>query len=180
MVPVVPNTAFALAAALRQIGVKLKSYLLLTGYGGDLLASSAAVAAGQGYEFSSVGSPVEANTPATQKLVAALAAVGVTGPPTFAEQHAYIAMSALADGLKAAGANPSQKTFLEAMRNVKGFDADGLLAPAKIDFSNYAAGGTGGSVIANCIFVAELNGTKFTPVSGTPLCGKTLPGLTTG
>jgi branched-chain amino acid transport system substrate-binding protein len=180
MVPVVPATAFALAAALKQIGVKLKSYLLLTGYGGDLLASSAAVAAGQGYEFSSVGQPIEANTPATQKFAAALAKVGVTGPPTFAEQHAYIGMAAFVAGLKAAGANPSQKAFLTAMRGVKGFDGDGLLSPAKIDFDNYAAGGTGGSVIANCIFVAELNGTKFTPVSGTPLCGKTLPGLTTG
>jgi branched-chain amino acid transport system substrate-binding protein len=179
MVPTVPNTAFALAAALKQIGVKLKSYLLLTGYGGDLLASSAAVAAGQGYEFSSVGQPVEANTPATQKLVTALSAVGVSGPPTFAEQHAYVAMAALVSGLRAAGTNPSREAFTQALRGVKGFDADGLLAPAKIDFDNYSAGGTGGSVIANCFFVAELNGTKFTPVPGTPLCGKTLDGLTT-
>lgn len=169
--PTVPNTAFALLGALQQLGVKLKSALLSTGYGGDLLASSAAVAAAQGYEFSSVGNPVEANTPATQKQVANLAAVGVTGPPTFAEQEAYIATSAFVAGLKAAGNNPSQKSFSTAMRAVKGFDADGLLAPGKVDFDSYDQIG-GGSGAAGCIFAAQLKGSKFVVVPGTPLCGK--------
>ena len=169
-VPVVPNTGFALAAALKQIGVQLKSYLLPTGYGGDLLQSSAAVTAAQGYEFASVGLPIEAGTPATKKFAADLAAVGVTATPTFAQQEAYVSMSALVTGLKAAGANPSRAAFMTAMRKVNTFDADGLLAPSKIDFSNFNQFGQGAGT-AGCIFAARLNGNKFSVVPGTPLCG---------
>jgi branched-chain amino acid transport system substrate-binding protein len=39
----VPSTGFALAAALRTVGATTKAILLPTGYGGDLLQSSAAV-----------------------------------------------------------------------------------------------------------------------------------------
>jgi branched-chain amino acid transport system substrate-binding protein len=178
-VPVVPATGFALAAALKQIGVTLKAFLLPVGYGSDLLQSDAAVAAAQGYEFASVGQPVEANTPATQKLVANLALAGVTGSPTFAEQEAYVAMAAFADGLRKAGANPSQKAFMTAMRGINDFDADGLLAPSKVDFSNFSQFGQGAGT-GGCIFAAQLEGKKFTVVPNTPICGKTLEGVTVG
>jgi branched-chain amino acid transport system substrate-binding protein len=168
--PVVPSTAFALAGALKQLGVKLKVVLLATGYGGDLLESSAAVGAAQGYMFASVGLPVEANTPATQAAVAALAKAGVTDTPTFAEQESYIATAALAAGLKAAGQNPTQKSLIEATRAIKDFDADGLLAPGKVDFGNFKQN-AGGAGAAGCIFAATLTGKKFVPVTGTPVCG---------
>ncbi|MCW2522160.1 MAG: hypothetical protein JWO63_495 [Frankiales bacterium] len=170
-VPVVPATGFALAAALKQIGVTLKSFLLPTGYGGDLLESSAAVTAAQGYEFASVGAPIETDNAATKKFAADLATVGVTGAPTFAQQEAYVSMSAFAVGLKAAGANPSRAAFMTALRKVNDFDADGLLAPSKIDFSNFNQFGQGAGT-AGCIFAARLTGTKFTVVPGTPFCGK--------
>jgi branched-chain amino acid transport system substrate-binding protein len=171
--PVVPSTGFALAGALKQLGVKMKSILFTTGYGGDLLASKAAVQAAQGYEFESVGQPVEANTPATQKFVKALAAVGVTTTPTFAEQEAYIATSAFVAGLKAASANASQASFMQAMRGLKDFDADGLMTPSKIDFGNFAQFGAG-SGPGGCISTARLTGEKFVPVEGTPVCGQKL------
>ena len=60
---VVVSTAFALLGALKQLGVKLKVALLSTGYGGDLLASSAAVQAGQGYMFNSQGRACSRRTP---------------------------------------------------------------------------------------------------------------------
>jgi branched-chain amino acid transport system substrate-binding protein len=178
VLPVVVSTGFALLAALKQLGVKLKVALLSTGYGGDLLASSAAVQAGQGYMFSSVGQPVEADTPATQKMTAALAKVGVTSTPTFAEQESYIATAAIAAGLKAAGPNPTQKSFTTALRKIHNFNADGLLSPGTVDFSNFSQN-AGGAGAAGCIFAAQLEGKKFIPVQGTPLCGKKIPGLTT-
>src|SRR6202000_1061853 len=49
----VPNTGFALAGALRTAGDTPKVFLMATGYGGDLLSSSAAVTAAQGFEVSS-------------------------------------------------------------------------------------------------------------------------------
>jgi branched-chain amino acid transport system substrate-binding protein len=174
--PIVVSTAFSLFAALKQLGVKLKVAMIATGYGGDLLASSAAVQAGQGYLFTSIGQPVEMHTPATEKQVTALAAVGVTTTPTFAEQESYIAGAAVAAGLRAAGKDPTQASFTKALRNIHNFSADGLLSPGAIDFSNfnqYAAGG-------GCIFAAQLEGKAFIPVKGTPVCGHTIPGLTTG
>lgn len=168
--PVVPNTAFALVGALQQLGVKLKVILLATGYGGDLLASKAAVTAAQGYQFSSVGSPVEAKNAATQKMVAALNTVGISGPPTFAEQEAYVAMAALDAGLKGAGNNASADSLMKALRQVHDFDANGLLAPGKVDFSNFSQFGGGGGA-AGCIFAAVLNGQSFQVAPNTPTCG---------
>jgi branched-chain amino acid transport system substrate-binding protein len=170
-IPVVPNTAFALLATLKTLGVPLKAALISTGYGGDLLASSAAVTAGQGYAFASVGQPIEANTPATQKMKADLALAGVTNTPTFAEQESYIAFSAIAAGIKAAGSNPSRESFMKAMQGIHDFDANGLLSPGTVDFTNL-------SPDTACIFSAKLQGSKFVPV--TPVCGKTVPGVKVG
>jgi branched-chain amino acid transport system substrate-binding protein len=175
--PVVPSTGFALVAALKQLGVNLKVVLLATGYGGDLLESSAAVDAGQGFMFSSVGQPVEANTDATKAMVAALAKVGVTDTPTFAEQESYIGTAGFAAALKAAGDNPTQASVIAAGRKITNFDADGLLSPGSVDFSNFAQIATGAGA-AGCIFAASLKGKVFTPVPGTPLCGKAVPGVT--
>jgi branched-chain amino acid transport system substrate-binding protein len=164
----VPNTAFALNAALRQIGVKLKVTSLPTGYGGDLLESSAAVTAANGDFFTTVGLPAEANTPATQKRAADLAAVGVTGPPTFAEQEAYLATSAFVAGLKAAGANPSREKFSTTLRAINDFDGDGLLAPQKVSFSNYRP-----STVCN--YYAQLVGSTFKNVPKSPYCAGVVP-----
>jgi branched-chain amino acid transport system substrate-binding protein len=160
----VPNTGFALAAALRQQGVKLKAFILATGYGGDLLSSSAAVAAAQGFQFSSTGQPVEMNTPATQTLVKNLAAVGETRTPTFAEQTAYVSMAGVVRGLKDAGANPTRESFLAALRKVTDFDADGLFAPEKINLGSY-------NPTQSCGWLVTLTGTKFVPLPNIPFCG---------
>lgn len=162
--PTVPSTSFALVAALRQLGVSLKSILLATGYGGDLLASTAAVQAAQGVEFSTIGAAAEANTPATQQRAADLAKVGVTGSPTFAEQEDFLTLSAFVAGLKAAGPNPTRQSFMQAMDGIKNFNAGGLLAPENIDFRNYTP-------TTGCLWVARLNGEKFSVVPGTPICG---------
>jgi branched-chain amino acid transport system substrate-binding protein len=127
--------------------------------------------------FSSDGLPIEANTPATQKMAAALAKVGVTGPPTWGEQQGYLAAAAVVAGLRAAGQNPTQQSFITALRGIHNFNGDGLFAPGSVDFSNFSQDGSGVSA-AHCLFVAQLEGRKFTPVKGTPLCGHTIPGLT--
>ncbi|MCW2522820.1 MAG: hypothetical protein JWO63_1155 [Frankiales bacterium] len=164
----VTNSAFALNSALRQLGVKLKVASLPTGYGGDLLESSAAVSAAQGDFFTTVGLPAEANTAATQKRAADLTAVGVSGPPTFAEQEAYLAMSGFVTGLKAAGANPSRAKFMSSLRAINDFDGGGLLAPEKVDFANY-------SPAQVCEFYVQLEGSAFKNVTGSPYCAGVVP-----
>jgi branched-chain amino acid transport system substrate-binding protein len=165
--PVDPNTGFALAGALRVIGAKTKVVLLATGYGGDLLKSPAAVTAAQGFYFSSSGAPIEANTPATETMKKNLAAVGYTQTPTFAIQSAYSAASGFVAGLKASGPNPSRQAYMAALRKVNNFDEDGLLAPLKVDFSNYAPS-------QGCLWVVKLEGKTFIPVPQSPFCSGTI------
>jgi branched-chain amino acid transport system substrate-binding protein len=161
--PTVPSTSFALVGALHQLGVKLKAVLLPTGYGGDILASPAGVQAAQGVDFETIGQPAEANTAATRQRAADLANVGVTTDPTFAEQEAYLTMSAFVAGLRAAGPNPTRQSFMTAMDKITNFDADGLLAPEKIAFHNYTPA-------SGCLWVAQLKGEKFFVMPGTPIC----------
>jgi branched-chain amino acid transport system substrate-binding protein len=161
---VVPSTGFALAAAIRQIGLTPKAFLLADGYGGDLLESSAAVTAAQGFQFSPNAQPVEANTPATQIEVKNFAAVGVTQTPTFAEQTSYLSVVGLVAGLKAAGPEPTRAKFMSSLRAISDFDADGLLAPEKIDFNNYDPSNL-------CVWVVTLQAKKFIPDAGSPFCG---------
>jgi branched-chain amino acid transport system substrate-binding protein len=160
----VPSTGFALAAALRVVGASTKAILLPTGYGGDLLKQNAAVQAAQGFYFSSSIAPVEVVTPATTLYKQRLAAVGYVDPPGYDVQTAYTSMTAFAAGLKAAGDNPTSKTFAAAMRKVNNFDVEGLLG-YKVDFSNY-------SPTKNCSYYVTLKGNKFVPVTGLdPICG---------
>jgi branched-chain amino acid transport system substrate-binding protein len=76
----------------------------------------------------------------------------------------------------AAGKNPTQKSFITALRGIHDFNADGLLSPGVVNFSQYGGGGSDNA--GSCIFAAQLEGTKFILVKGTPLCGHTIPGLT--
>jgi branched-chain amino acid transport system substrate-binding protein len=161
--PTVPSTSFALVEALHLLGAKLKAVLLPTGYGGDLLGSPAAIEAGQGIDFQPIGQPAEANTPATRQRAAALAAVGVTTDPTFAEQEDFLTLTAFAEGLKAAGANPTRQSFMAAMSKITNYDANGLLAPEKLSFRDYTPSN-------GCLWVTTLKGTRFLVVPGTPLC----------
>ncbi|MGX7680990.1 ABC transporter substrate-binding protein [Jatrophihabitans sp. DSM 45814] len=165
----VPATGFALAGALRLAGAKTQAILLPTGYGGPLLKSPPAVQAAQGFYFSSSVAPVELNTPATQIFKQRLAAAGETDPPGYDEQTAYTGMTAFAAGLKAAGDNPTPESFSVAMRQIKDFDAEGLLA-VKVNFSDY-------SPSKQCSFYVKLSGDKFVPVTGLdPICGTKISG----
>lgn len=175
----VPSTAFALLTRLKQLGVTLKSALLPVGYGGDLLQDQGAVAAAQGYEFLTVGQPVEMNTPATERFQAALSKyAGVTGTPTFAEYQAYIGMYAIAAGLSLTSTSPTRDEFMAKLRGVKDFDGAGLFDTHLVDFSQYHSHGTGSGVSGSCIWAAKLEGDKFVPVPDTPVCGSVVPGVT--
>lgn len=161
--PIIPNTAFALTIALHELGAKFKAALLLTGYGGDLLASKPAVQAAQGLDFVTIGQPAEAHTAATAQRAADLAKVGVHGDPTFAEMEGYLLMSAFAAGLRAAGANPTRQSFMTAMGKINNFNAGGLLSPGTVDFHDYTPS-------SSCSWVVKLAGEKFSVVPGTPIC----------
>ena len=53
---------------------------------------------------------------------------------------------------------------MKSLRGVSDFDADGLLSPEKIDFSNYEP-------TQSCQWLVTLQDKKFVPVDGSPFCG---------
>jgi branched-chain amino acid transport system substrate-binding protein len=176
--PVIPNTAFALIGGLAQAGVHMKAVMLATGYGGELLQSKQAVAAGEGVYFATSAAPVELNTPATQKFVAALKSSGAPDPdhPGFSNYQGWLTADAFLYGLTQAGANPTPASFVSGLRPST-WNGAGLLQPT--DFST--PGGVGGGLSAgNCTYLARLHNGQFVLDPGlNPICGSIIPGVST-
>lgn len=158
-----PQQAFGIAGTLEALGKKMKVILLADGYGGDTLASSAAVKAGQGFDFLTQLAPLELNTTATQLMKANLAAVGVNADPTFGQQVGYTSVAAFMAGATKSGSGASQADFTKSLRAVTSFTSDDLLA-APVDFSTY-------SPTTQCYYVVKLTGNKFVPLQQKPFCG---------
>jgi branched-chain amino acid transport system substrate-binding protein len=169
--PVLENTSIALLTQLKEDGVQLKAALLLVGYGQDTLSSAPAVAAAQGFDFLSLSEPVEANTSATQQMVAALHKyAGEKGEPYTTDVEGWLEADLFIRGLEAAGHNPTPASFISGLRKVDDWDAGGLYA-RPVDFSEF--GNLGVSVgPGNCIYVAKLVGKAFQVIpSANPVCG---------
>jgi branched-chain amino acid transport system substrate-binding protein len=177
--PILQNTAFALLAQLKEDGVTLKAAVLLTGYGQSTLSSPPAVAAGQGYDFMTFQQQPEANTPATQKMDAALAKyAGVTGEPYYNDIQGWVLADLFIRGLEAAGSNPTAASFISGLRKVNNYVAGGLYAKP-IDFSQFGNLGIGVGP-GNCVYISKLQGKTFQVIPGAnPVCG-TSTGQTVG
>lgn len=172
-----PNTAFALITGLRQQGVKLKAALLPSGYGGDLTqAGQGALNAAQNVYFSIAYEPVEMQTAATKQLEADLKSAGITGEPTVAQYWGYLSVGLLVQGLKAAGANPTQAALIQALSKIHDFNALGLFGSHKLDINDHDNIVTGAD---NCLWVTKLEGDSFKLVpNADPVCGTVIPGKT--
>lgn len=173
---VVSSTSFALAQALQQQNVKFKA-LMVTGYGGDLSGGGAgATQIAQGMYFLVGYEPVEMHTAATQKLVNALAQyANVTTEPTLSEYLGYTAIDGLVVGLKAAGANPTHASLINAMLGITNYAAAGLWGGKTVSMAMASRGQTAGA--GNCTWIAQYSGTSFHLVPGLdPVCGKAVPG----
>lgn len=173
------TTSLALVAALRLQGVTVKAGILPTGYGGDLLhAGPGAAQAAQGLYFLTSYEPVEMGTPATKRFQEALKTyAGVTDAPTFGEYIGYLSVDGFVAGLKAAGAKPTQASFINAMLGIDHYDGAGLFGSHSIGFGMAGRGQTAGP--ENCVWVSKFTGSTFHPVTGaTPLCGSLIPGQT--
>ena len=172
--PVVPNTAFAIVVGLKRAGVKLKSVVTTTGYGGDLLKSPDALAAGEGINFITTGAPVEAQTPATKAFQDALATyANSTDIPSFAEYIGWMTTDLFIAGLKLAGANASAADFISKLR-AGTWDGGGLQKPENFANPIPAASGLGSQ---NCTNILKLTSGKFVPVANAvPICGTIIDG----
>jgi branched-chain amino acid transport system substrate-binding protein len=173
--PVTPETAFAIVGGLKQAGVKMKSVVLATGYGADLLKSEPAVQAAQGIGFATGPAPQEVPTPGGQAMAAALQkhAGSTSNIPSFSQMMGWLTTDLLLYGLKKAGCDASQKDLIDALRDSKDWTANGLY-PKPHDFTKYGdiASGQGPG---NCVYVSILRGRQFqTDPKAKPACGTLL------
>jgi ABC-type branched-subunit amino acid transport system substrate-binding protein len=171
------NTEFALVDALRNEGAPIKVVLNATGYGADLAGGGpGATRIAQGQYFLTSTEPMEMNTPATQKAAADFKKYGgITGDPTFGEYQGYMSIAALVQGLKAAGSNPTQASFIDAMNGITNFTGLGLYGNHSVDFSMANRGKVEGA--DDCDFITQYSGSSFHLVNGMePICGITVPG----
>lgn len=173
------NTGFALITALRQDGVTLKAPLLAVGYGGDLYSGGvSAEQQAQGDYFTLSYEPIEMHTAATESFSDAMKTyAGVKQDPTLNEYIGFLSVVAFVDGLKAAGAHPTQAQLIDAMLKIRDWNAAGLFGSHSIGFAMDQRGL--GSGADNCLWLTRYSGTTFHLVSGAdPICGKVLPGKT--
>lgn len=171
------NTSFAIVSGLRQQGVNLKGSILPTGYGGDLAQGGpGAEQIAQGLDFESSFEPVEMQTPATQRLQSLLKSeAGVTTDPTYAEYLGYVSVDALVGGLKAAGAHPTQASFINAMLGITKYGAAGLFGNHSVSFGMSGRGTVSGP--DNCAWFTRYSGSSFHLIPGAdPICGSIIPG----
>jgi branched-chain amino acid transport system substrate-binding protein len=166
---------------MRQQGDPLKYPIVGVGYGGDLRsAGPAAEQDAQGAYFPLTYEPVELHTAATQRFVQSMAKyAGVSAEQiTVNQYHAYASVDAFVTGLKAAGANPTQAHFIDAMLGIRSYNAAGLYGSHSIGFA-LDQRGQGASGADNCLWVSQWSGSTFHPVSGAdPICGTLVPGKT--
>jgi branched-chain amino acid transport system substrate-binding protein len=163
-----PNTALAAIVGLRQEGVDLKVPFLAETEGDLLAGGSASLQQSNGVYLTTLYEPPQLNTAATKEIASYMnSAAHVTTPPTLNEYMAYLSIDALVDGLKKAGAHPTQASFIQAMEGITDYTGQGLLGSP----ISFAAAGRGDS--APCTYVVQWNGTGFQiSLGGKPYCGK--------
>jgi branched-chain amino acid transport system substrate-binding protein len=176
---VVTSTSFALITALRQSGAQLKAAVLPVGYGGDLLSAGPdAESQATGVFFPVSFEPAEMHTAATMQIQHDLQTyAGVSTDPSLNQYFAYASVDAFVQGLKAAGSNPTQSSFTNAMLGITDYTAAGLYGTHSISFALAGRGDIQGP--DNCTWFTKFNGKTFDLVPGAdPLCGSLLPGKT--
>ena len=171
------STSFAIINGLRQAGDTLKAPIMAAGYGGDLRSAGPATEqAAQGSYFVLGYEPIELHTAATEQFANAMKMyAGVSSDEiTFEQYHAYASVVAFIDGLKLAGAHPTQAQFIDAMLGIRSFDAAGLYGSHPIGF---AMDQRGSATTTNCTYVVKWAGSSFQLVTGAePICGNLVPG----
>ncbi len=175
------STAFLILQGLRQEGIHVKVPLMATGYGGDLRSAGPATEqAAQGSYYPLPFEPVELNSPATQKLVNAMSThAGISSSQiTNDEVLGYMSVDGFVAGLKAAGANPTQSQFIDAMLTIRSYNGAGLYGSHTMGFAMDQRG-HGSTGADNCQWVVQWSGSSFHPVQGAePICGTVAPGKT--
>jgi branched-chain amino acid transport system substrate-binding protein len=168
-----------LITALKNANVSLKATFIQGGYGQDLLDQPSSLAAAQGVDMAAGYEPSSLNTTATKALMSALATyAGWTKPyPSAGMEWGWFTADTAIEGLKVAGANPTQASFISNLRKVTSFNHEGLTCP--VDYAVF--GNTNQQFPGNCTWMVKVEGSQFVSLTGaTPINIVTIPGTKNG
>jgi branched-chain amino acid transport system substrate-binding protein len=170
------NSNFALATALQQAGVKLKSVVYATGFEPDVIDSPVWKDV-QGAYFLSFFRPFSLPNAATLQMASALqkyAGFSKNQFPTYSQYESWAGADLMIKGLQLAGKNPTRAAVIKDLRGLKSYNVNGLL-PQPINFSTIF----GHDPAQTCAWFMQATKTGFVPASSQPFCGKDLPGTST-
>jgi branched-chain amino acid transport system substrate-binding protein len=168
-----------LITALKNANVSLKATFIQGGYGQDLLDQPSSLAAAQGVDMAAGFQPSSLNTTATKALMSALATyAGWTKPyPSAGMEWGWFTADTAIEGLKVAGANPTQQSFISNLRKVTSFTHNGLTCP--VDYAVF--GNTNQQFPGNCTWMVKVEGSQFVSLTGaSPIKVVTIPGTKNG
>jgi branched-chain amino acid transport system substrate-binding protein len=169
-------TSLAFIQAAGQQGLTLHSFIAI-GYNSSLLVQPANSIA-QGITVGAEVVPTELNTPATKLRTQIYHKYGkVKGAVDAASIPGYVAGLLLREGLSVAGPQLTRTAFINNLRQVKNWTADGNQV-APVDFSISASSPKAiiaGEGAQNCLYLLKVSGTAFKPLSNKPVCGTLLP-----
>ena len=164
-----------LISALKNANVSLKATFIQGGYGEDLLQQSSSLSAAQGVDMAAGFEPSSLNTTATKWMMSALKTyAGWTKPyPAAGMEWGWFTADTAIEGLKVAGANPTQQSFITNLRKVTSFNHEGLTCPV-----NYSVfGNTNQQFPGNCTWMVKVEGDQFVSLTGaSPVQVATIPG----
>ena len=170
------NSNFALAAALKQEGVKPKVLVFPTGYEPSVVNSPAWGNVQGGY-FDTTFRPFQLPNAGTKQMQSALekyAHFKASDFPNFSQYESWLGADLMIKGIQLAGSNPTHASVNHALRNLKSYNGNGIL-PQNINYST----NFGKDLAKSCgwYMIAEKNG--FVPASSQPYCGTDIPGTST-
>ena len=166
--PIITQTALSAATAVRQAGADLKVVLFPAGYSPTTLEQAGDAA--EGIYFSTDLVPFESELPVHQKVLDALEEYAPDAPRAQEVLQGWAIGEVLIRGIEEAGAEcPTREAFIENLRQVHDYDADGLLNPA-IDFE-----ADFGRPYGLCFHYLKVEGGEFVPVTdGEAMCGEVI------
>jgi branched-chain amino acid transport system substrate-binding protein len=153
-----------LITALRNANVSLKATFIQGGYGQDLLDQPSSLSAAQGVDMAAGYEPSSLNTTATKWMMSALKTyAGWTKPyPAAGMEWGWFTADTAIEGLKVAGANPTQQSFISNLRKVTSFNHEGLTCSVNYSvFSN-----TNQQFPGNCTWMVKVEGDQFVSLTG--------------
>jgi len=157
-----PTDSAAIVKAAKAAGMSLKIVLLPAGYDDRFAAAFGPVL--EGAYFAVDWRPFELHVPAHDTFKENLKAVAPDEFPSQLAMVGWLSADAFIRGLREAGAScPTRDAFIENLRKVKDYTADGLLP--RTDF------GALFGKMPLCFFYVQLHNSHFVPVGDKPFCG---------